>query len=165
MKIVMIGLLALLLLGAGGAGGYFYFQKTAIASLGAVDEHAQAAKEAKALAAQEALDKTAKVRFVELAPMILPIIDEEGVSQVVTLIVSIEVIGDENKDYAKHLAPRLKDAFIQDMYGVLNRKASMDGGMIKVDKLKARLMRASARVLGEGRVNDVLLQVVSQRPI
>ena len=103
--------------------------------------------------------------FVELDPIILPIIDTQGVTQVVTLVVSLEVYGEDNADFAKRMSPRLKDAFIQDMYGVLNRKASMEGGVVRADQLKARLLKASGKVLGTQRVNDVLLQVVSQRPV
>lgn len=157
--------MALLLLGAGGAGGYFYFQQTAVASYGDASKSAIAAKKAEKQAAKEAEEHAKKLRFVELDPIVLPIIDKHGVSQVVTLVVSLEVIGDDNEKYAQALSPRLKDAYIQDMYGVLNRKASMEGGVIKADELKERLNRISTRVLGEDKINDVLLQVVNQRPI
>lgn len=161
----MIGLSALLLVGAGGAGGYFYFQQTAIASLGPKNLAALDAKKAEEKAALEAEEMAKKLRFVELDPIILPIIDKTGVTQVVTLVVSLEVTSEANAEYAQQLAPRLKDAYIQDMYGVLNRKASMEGGVIKVDQLKERLNRISTRVLGDNKVNSVLLQVVNQNPI
>ena len=80
-------------------------------------------------------------------------------------MVSLEVNGDSNAEYATNMIPRLKDAYIQDMYGVLNRKASLEGGVIKVDKLKERLSRVSTEVLGKNKVNSVLLQVVNQRAI
>lgn len=165
MKYVGILLWALVLIGAGGAGGYFYFQNTATASFGEVNRQALSDKEAEEQAAKEAEEMAKNLRFVELDPIILPIIDAQGVSQVVTLIVSLEVVGEVNAEYAQALSPRLKDAYIQDMYGVLNRKASMEGGVVKVDKLKERLNRISTRVLGEDKVNSVLLQVVNQRPI
>lgn len=165
MKFVIIILVALLLLGAGGAGGYFYFQNTAVASLGDVDEAALDAKHAEEDAKQAAIDKFENLRFVKLDPIILPIIDGNGVSQVVTLVISLEVDGEMNALRAKRLSPRLKDAYIRDMYGVLNRKASMAGGVIKVDELKERLNRLSVEVLGADNVNSVLLQVVNQRPI
>lgn len=165
MKILPILITAILFLGVGGAGGYFYFQQSAEASLGPEDQQAMADKKQRALDARSAEEKAANLRFVELNPIVLPIIDDSGVTQVVTLVVSLEVDGDENAKLAENLSPRLKDAFIQDMYGVLNRKASMEGGMIKVDQLKERLNRLSHKVLGEDKINDVLLQVVNQRPI
>lgn len=165
MKYITILFMAVLLIGAGGAGGYFFFQKQAIASLG--EESATAVKnKIERDKTAHASEETAKnLRFVELEPIILPIIDAEGVSQVVTLIVSLEVNSEENQKYVEQLKPRLKDAYIQDMYGELNRKASMDGGVIKVDQLKERLNSISARVLGQEKINSVLLQVVNQRAI
>lgn len=165
MKYLGIFLWALVLVGAGGVGGYFYFQNTAVASFGAVNQQAIADKEARELSAKEAEAMAKNLRFVEMDPIILPIIDAEGVNQVVTLIVSLEVNGDKNAAYVESLTPRLKDAYIQDMYGILNRKASMEGGMVKVDQLKERLNQISAQVVGDNKINSVLLQVVNQRPI
>lgn len=165
MKIVLVALLGLIMAAGGGVGGYFYFKQSAVASLGPVEMNAMSYKKDKKKAAKSAEDLAKELRFVELDPIILPIIDQSGVSQVVTLIVSLEVLGDANADFAKQLAPRLKDAFIQDMYGVLNRKASMEGGVVKVDDLKKRLSRVSTKILGDSKVNGVLLQAVNQRPI
>jgi len=165
MKIVMMIFLALVLAGGGAAGWYFYFQNTAIASIGPESEAAKAAKAEKELQGKEAMKEAKEVKFVNLDPFILPIIDNYGVSQVVTLVVVLEANGDEAAANAKSLAPRLKDAYIQDMYGVLNRKASLEGGVLKVDDLKARLNRVTAKVLGDDQINDVLLQVVQQKPI
>ena len=161
----MMAIVAVALAGGGAAGGYFFFQNQAVASAGPVDEMAYAAKKEKDAKAKSAKEKNKDLKFVRLEPMILPIIDNVGVSQVVTLVVALEVNGSEAEAKAQMMAPRLKDAFIQDMYGVLNRKASLEGGVIKVDQLKARLNRATTKVLGEDAVNDVLLQVVQQKPI
>ena len=158
-------MLALMLIGAGGTGGYFLFQKQAVASLGVENAAALQKKKEREQAAKISEQAAKELRFVELDPIILPIIDSQGVSQVITLVVSLEVVGEDTANYARNLEPRLKDAYIQDMYGVLNRKASMDGGVIKVNELKERLNRVSSRVLGENKVNNVLLQVVNQRPI
>ncbi|MAZ76415.1 MAG: flagellar basal body-associated FliL family protein [Micavibrio sp.] len=162
MKIFMVILVALLLAGGGAAGGYFFFKNSAVASAGPVNELAHADKmKREAEAKHEAKD----LKFVKLDPLILPIIDNIGVTQVVTLVVVLEVNGSEAASKAEMYAPRLKDAFIQDMYGVLNRKASLEGGVIKVDQLKARLNRVTSKVLGDDQVNQVLLQVVQQKPI
>lgn len=165
MKLIMMLFLALALAGGGAAGGYFFFQNSAVASAGSMSELDQAAKMKYEAKAAEAKAEKQDLKFVRLEPLILPIIDNSGVSQVVTLVVALEVNGAKAQEKAEMYAPRLKDAFIQDMYGVLNRKASLQGGVIKVDKLKARLNRATIKVLGENQVNDVLLQVVQQKPI
>ncbi len=41
----------------------------------------------------------------------------------------------------------------------------MEGGVIQVGYIKARLNKVTAKVMGQDRVRDVLLQVVQQRPV
>lgn len=161
MKPVLLALVALILLGGGGAGAYFYFKQPAVAATSATDEHAEAGK------AKDHGKKGGHAvpsSFVQLDPLILPIINREGVSQVISLVVVIET--DEiGKAEVEHLSPRLKDAFIQDMYGVLSSDTVMRNGVIQVAPVKDRLYKISNHVLGDGVAKDVLLQVVQQRPM
>jgi len=159
MKKILVGLVALVLLGGGGAGAYFFFMKPAEASTSedGVEEHAE--------------NKHAKddghggggLEFVELDPLILPIVDGSGVSQTISIVISLEVEDSYTKDKVLAMEPRLKDAYIQDLYGALNKHAALKGGVLQVDILKARLNKVSAKVAGEDVVQDVLLQVVQQR--
>ncbi len=164
MKMAVIALVAVLLLGAGAAGAYFYFDKPAEAAAGPVDEAARAEHDAKIEEAAEGA-LMPEEQFVQLDPLVLPVIGENGVTQTVSLVVSIEVPDVATAEEVKRLSPRLQDAFIQDMYGALNRKDSMEKGVLKIAPLKERLNRVSARVLGETKINEVLLQIVSQRRI
>lgn len=166
MRLVIIGVVALLVLGGGGAAAYFFLlKKPAEASVGeegaeGADEHAEK---------EESKDKKGEhgggSQFVELEPLILPIVDNEGVNQVVSLVVSLEVGSAEDAAQVEHMAPKLKDAYIQDMYGVLNRYAALKGGVVQVAEIKKRLNKISNDIMGEDVVHDVLLQVVQQRPI
>lgn len=158
MRIAFLLILALLVLGGGAAGAYFYFQSPAEAAIGTSDEHKQAKE------ARRGRD-AASHKFVELDPLILPIIDEKGVNQIVSIVIVIEVGDDKKAASVQTLAPRLKDAFIQDMYGVLNKHAALRGGVVQVGMIKQRLREVSIRVMGEDMVEDVLLQVVQQRKI
>jgi len=162
MKLVLIAGLAVLLLGGGAGGAYFFLNKPAEASTAPLSEAAAAEAEA-AKAAHEA-PMPAPV-FVELHPLVVPIVDENGVSQTVSMVVSVEVADDATAERVRILQPRLQDAFIQDMYGTLSRKAVMKGGVIEVAKIKARLNRITQSVMGEDVVKDVLLQVVNQRRV
>lgn len=164
MKLAVIALVAVLLLGGGAAGAYFYFDKPAEASAGPVDEAAKAAHDAKSDEAAEGAVKPV-TQFVQLDPMILPIIGDTGIMQNVSLVVSIEVPDEASAAEVKRLSPRLKDAFIQDMYGALNRKSAMQNGVIQVNTIKQRLNNVSVKVLGKDKVNDVLLQIVQQRGV
>jgi len=164
MKMAVIALVAVLILGAGAAGAYFYFDKPAEAAGGPVDEAAKAEHEAKVEGAAEGAE-TPKEQFVQLDPLTLPVIGDHGVTQTISLVISIEVPDVATAEEVKRLSPRLQDAYIQDMYGALNRKSAMTNGVLQVGPIKERLHRVSARVLGEEKINDVLLQIVQQRRI
>tara|TARA_B100001989_G_scaffold246915_2_gene218426 strand:+ start:1181 stop:1588 length:408 start_codon:yes stop_codon:yes gene_type:complete len=115
----------------------------------------------------QAADKkeSSGAEFVKLDPLILPIIDTNGVQQIVSLVVAIEVSGVNNAEKVKTMSPKLTDAYIQDMYGVLNEQVALKGGVIQVSVIKERLMHVTEDIMGEDIVSDVLLQVVQQRPI
>lgn len=162
MKTVLVAGMAVTLVAAGAGGAYLFMNKPAEATIAAPSE-IEKAEEAKAAAA---LAKPApKAIFVELDPLILPILDENGVSQVVSMVVSVEVPDDIAAEAVKNMQPRLKDAFIQDMYGVLSRQAVTTGGTLEVGKIKARLNSISQKIMGPDKVKEVLLQVVQQRPV
>ena len=157
MKPILLALVAFILLGGGGAGAYFYFKQPAEAATGVIGEHAKAEKSRK-----HGEDASS---FVQLDPLILPVVGKDGLTQLVSLVIVIETPDEAGKQHVTYMAPKLKDAFIQDMYGALNHEDVMRGGIIEVTALKNRLQKVSERVMGEGVVNNVLLQVVQQRPM
>ncbi|MGQ0526634.1 MAG: flagellar basal body-associated FliL family protein [Alphaproteobacteria bacterium] len=163
MKKIVLLLIILLALG-GGAGGYFYFSKKAEASAGAEVEAVH--EEAKGAHDGEHGEGAKQVfQYIEMDPLLLPIVDKNGVSQVVSLVVALEVYDLAAIERVKEMTPKLKDAFIQDMYGILNKYAALENGVVQVSMIKKRLNAVTQRVMGEGLVNDVLLQVVQQRPV
>lgn len=148
-------MLALLLLAGGGAGAYFYFGKSeAVASVG----------EAEQAPAEEAgkEGEVSAVKYVELDPIILPIIDRDGITQTISMVVSVQVADEAKAEEVRQKLPRLADAYLSDMYGTLSKSSSMEGGVIKVSVLKERLTGITHKVLGEGVADDVLLQVLQQ---
>lgn len=168
MRMIMIAVLALVVLGGGGAGAYFYFQKPAEAAATEGDEVADnhgKKDEKHAKAKKKGGHGADAIEFVEMDPLILPIVNSEGLSQTVSLVIALEVSDKESVDLVEKMTPKLKDAYIQDMYGMLSQHANLKGGVIQVGDIKSRLNKISAEVLGEDIVHDVLLQVVQQRPI
>lgn len=157
MKMIMMIVGALVVLAGGGAGAYFYFTQPAEASAPEGEEHEVAEKEEE--------HKAVHYEYVELDPLVLPIVDKSGVSQVVSMVIALEIKELGAGDEIRRLSPKLKDAYIQDMYGMLNEHAALKGGVIQVGYIKDRLNIISNEVLGDDKVNDVLLQVVQQRPI
>jgi len=153
MKPILISFVALILLGGIAAGAYMYFKAPSEA----------VAAETEGGAHETGHGATNAYSYVQLDPLILPIVSKENVSQTFSLVVAIEVEGDANSEKIKQSAPRLVDAYISDLYGVLSRKAAMKGGVVQVDYLKKRLRIVTQRVVGSDVANDVLLQVVQQR--
>lgn len=160
MKFVMMIIGALLVLAGGGAGAYFYFMQEAEASAPEGEEHEVKKEEKKDKGGHEVL-----FEYVELDPLILPIVDKNGVSQVVSMVIALEVDSPSTATRVKAMAPKLKDAYIQELYGMLNEHAALKGGVIQVGFIKKRLNEISQDVVHNGDIHDVLLQVVQQRPI
>ncbi len=102
------------------------------------------------------------IQFIELSPLILPVINSRGVTQMVSLVVALEVDSQEKADKVTHYSPRLTDAYLSDLYGSLSNK-SVESGMIPIDFVKKRLNSASAKILGDEIVSDVLVQVLQSR--
>lgn len=169
-KKLIIALVGLGVLGGGGAGAYiFLLKKPAEAALppaAEAGEHATAEdNKGHGEAGKHGEKKDEGPTFVKLDPVVVPVMDSEGAAQVISLMISLEVAGEDGAAKVTALQPRIKDAFIQDLYGVVNNPAAMDKGVLNVGYVKKRLQMISAKVMGEGVVNDVLLQMVQQSPI
>lgn len=108
-------------------------------------------------------------QYVELDPIMMPIIDSNGVSQVINIVVALEV--DSTSAYRKveEMQPVLIDAYIQDMYGLLARQTYKNGGALEIKSIKENLLKASNRILSKDGdkqvVKNVLLQMLDQRRI
>ena len=116
-------------------------------------------------AKKEEVELTKKTQFLELTPLVLPVVNERGINQVVSLVISIQVPSESKLKQVTEQQPRLQDAYIQGMYGMLNEHAALKGGVLQVGMIKDRLNKISKRVMGDGVVDDVLLQVVQQHKI
>lgn len=152
MKPAAIAIFGVLFLLLAGGGAYFYMTQPSQAKDGhdvaELVESEEAAKE---------------VHFVELSPLILSVVNDRGMAQVISLVVSVEVDTQEKADTVNKYAPRLTDAFLSDLYGAFSHKGVASGKAIHVAYLKERLNTVSSNVLGAEVVNDVLLQVLQQR--
>jgi len=104
--------------------------------------------------------------YLQLNPMILPIITAKGLTQQVSLIVSLEIDYGQKEKFSSY-EPRLIDAYIQDLYGALGAgHALMQDNLVDVRKIKLRLSSVTEMVLGSNlKVHDVLLQVIQQRKL
>lgn len=106
------------------------------------------------------------IRYMELDPLLLPVIDDTGITQQVSLIVKLEVADAEKAAKVESMMPKIVDAFVADLYGTFSNKNSMlSNGVLRLDKIKSRLKITAAKVAGDDMVSDVLLQVVQQHRV
>jgi flagellar protein FliL len=167
MNKIIVGVIALGLVGGGGTGAYLYFQKPAEASI-PDKEHTDEKAEDHAAKDEGGKGEHGEAKgptYVKMEPMVVPIIDNDGVTQVVSMVITFEVKDDPAAAEVEHMKPRIKDAFIQNLYGMLNQQAIMEKGVIKVGYIKKRLTDISAKVMGDDVIKEVLLQTVQQNPI
>lgn len=165
MKFLCIALIALITL-SGNAGQLSFINQAMAGGKAEAAPHGnEAGKGKKGEAGKEDHGSSSAINFVRLDPLVLPIIDGSGVNQVVSLVIVLEAKNQFAATEVRRLSPRLKDAYIQNMYGMLNHKASLEGGVLKVVEIKKMLNKITKKVMGEDAVNDVLLEVVQQRPI
>jgi flagellar FliL protein len=162
MKKLIVAVVALLLLGGVGFAAYTYFGTPAEAAAVEGDKADAATKEQ---AGKDKAAADAAIAFVKMDSLVLPIVGKNGVSQVINLSVTLEVKDELTAKEIEKLTPRLRDAFIQDMYGVLTQKSAMADGVVQVDFIKARLNKMTEKVLGPDKVKDVLLQTLQQRKV
>lgn len=160
-KIIMIVAVMLLLGGGGFVAFTFLGGKAAQASVD--PKQAAAGKSAEENAASKK-ESDAKVAFVKMDPLTLPVVNKSGVVQIVNISITLEVADAEKAKEIEKFTPRLKDAYIQDMYGALSSATALTtSGVVEVNTVKKRLNAVTQKVLGNDSVRDVLLQAVQQR--
>ncbi|MEO3435531.1 hypothetical protein [Inquilinus sp. CAU 1745] len=143
-KIVILGLAALLVGGAGFGGWMFLANKSAEAA--EIEEPAA----------------TPPV-YVEFDPIQLPIMGDDRIVELVNIALALEVPDTATADRVIAMAPKLTDAYIHALYGAINREEAMVGGALDVTMLKRRLLQVSNEVMGAGQVSAALVQMLTQR--
>jgi flagellar FliL protein len=101
--------------------------------------------------------------YVELAPLVLPVIDGDRIQQLLQFTITVEAADEKAAGRIRDVQPRLTDAYIQDLYGALERRRLLDGKILDVARLRDELTRISTGVLGENAFRAILIQRVSQR--
>lgn len=106
--------------------------------------------------------------YVQLDPILLPVITHKGPTQQLNLLVQLEVPYGKKEEISPFV-PRLVDAYLQDLYGALGagRGGLSKDGVIDAAAIKKRLATVTEKVMGEKyeSVKDVLLQVLQQRQL
>lgn len=150
MRIAVIFIVFLLL--AGGGGGWWYYAN-------------YMSQEAEMEIAAEAAEEEVVYEYVELAPVHLPMIDEKGLQQMVSLVIVLEVKDKVAADRIKKKEPRLVNAYLTHMYGNMNNSNVVKDGVLQMDSVRQRMDKITRYILEDEEINDVLVQMVNQRRV
>lgn len=154
MKKIILLVLALLVLIGAGVGGYLMFGPK---------PHKEGEEQAEATPKKR--ERTGPPSYVSVGPMIVPVLGAKKVEQNIMVTVSLEVDNDAAREQVRQQSPRLVDAYVQALYGGIDKGQVIDGQVLNIPALKTKLMETTEKVLGPDLVHDVLIQSVSQRPV
>jgi len=101
--------------------------------------------------------------YVHIDPMVMPVINDNGVEQLATIIMDVEVKDFDAADTMHAHMPKVMDALMRHLYGGLGSGALRNGKLVDVTKVKNKAIAAVGEVIGADNVRDVLIQNVSQR--
>ncbi len=101
--------------------------------------------------------------FITMRPLILPVINEEGMQEIVSVVVALQVKSQRRMEQVSSVAPKLNDAYMRALYGKIGRNIYRNGQFIDVNKLKMKLASITEQLLGKDKVQDVLIQGITQR--
>lgn len=124
------------------------------------DEHGE---EKKGIKIPGFADKDA-IGYFQFQPFNIPVIRNGKVARILTLTVTMETKGDDNKTKIMAQRYQLHDAFLRDIHGVAAFQRS-DCRVIDPAVVKTRLMAISDRLLGEGTVRNILVQSIFDRSV
>ncbi|WP_448203466.1 hypothetical protein [Azospirillum sp. sgz302134] len=147
-KVIVVLVLGLLLLGGAGYGGWMLYNIYMV-------PHDDAPK-------KEEPPPPVPTAFVRLAPLVVPTIGAQKVEQFVTVVVTLEVVL-EKQPLVQAYQPKVFDALLTALYGAVDDKSVMNGNLVNITAVKEKLAAAAAKVVGNGVVQNVLVQVVTQR--
>jgi flagellar FliL protein len=149
MKLIVIVVVVVVLLAGGGGAAYFFRDML----FGADGEQA---------ATKMPIEKTPDALFVDLETLNIAVIRNRRIEKHVILQVALEVANEEARVVVSKSLPRIKDAFIKDMYDFYAYQ-NPGKGTVNVEAIKRRLKRTVDNVMKDGSVKKVLIQGAIER--
>ena len=105
----------------------------------------------------------AAVSFLEMESLNVPVIKNSVIQRYILLRVTLDLRDDEARKLASAAMPKLRDKFINDLYGYFATLPPTEKG-VNIKAIKRRLLRISGGILGEDAVQDILILGVFERP-
>lgn len=103
--------------------------------------------------------------YVNAGPLILPIILDDGAQSILSVLISLQVKDYDASDKVRAVLPKLMDGYMRALYGKFTADNLSQGKLVNVDFIKQKIARVTTVIMGEGVVDDVLIQAVAQRPL
>ncbi len=148
MKIVIIGIAALIVLLGGGSAALKALK------LGPFAPPAEAGM------VQAPTIRLEPTRFVTVDPFVIPVFVGNQVAAQIQVTVKLEAIGADNEQKIAKLLPRLSNELYKDLYAFVPRLLREDD-RLNVVVLRKRMQMVADRVAGPGIVDGVLIQSVT----
>lgn len=148
-KALIVLVLGIVLLGGASFGGWFVYQNYFVERPDAPPKKVEPPPKP-------------PTAFVRLPPLVVPMIGPTRVEQFVTVVVAVEVLL-EKQPMVQANQPRLTDAFLTALYGGIADQSILNGPLVNIPAVKAKLVEAAGKVVGKDAVYDVLVQAVTQR--
>ncbi|PCJ59829.1 MAG: hypothetical protein COA65_05105 [Rhodospirillaceae bacterium] len=104
------------------------------------------------------------IHFIKLGAFVIPEVNGNQVTRHVLLEISLEVTGDEKKAKVEHMLPRVKDAVLRVLHRHMSRRRTPDAAQ-DILKLKRKIRKASNALLGDGMINEVLIENTLERKL
>jgi len=103
--------------------------------------------------------------YLHMAPITLPIINDYGAQQIVTMLVDLQIKDFQTAESMQKQMPKLKDALLQSLYGALADGSVRNANALDIVKIKANIMETLTVAFEDGAVKEVYVQAVSQRKL
>lgn len=143
-KLVILGGVLLLLLLAGGGVAWWFLLR----------------EEPEATAAP--IEAPPEMIFVDFDPLVMSVLRGNQATNHLTFMIILQVEDMERRALVFRQTPRLRDAFRSELHAVLSRRI-MDQRPDTMPILSKRLKGVSNRMLGNGVVKRVLINIMTQR--
>lgn len=99
--------------------------------------------------------------YVPFQPIFVPVIEGDRVTSQFGVTLMLQLVKGQTKDGVDEKRPELRDAFVQDLYGFFQQRAPLHQTINDV-YLKDRLLESASAILGDGVVQEVLIEQLFQ---
>ena len=101
--------------------------------------------------------------FVKLPLFNIPVIEGDKVTRQITVGIALELVEGLKADSIEEKKPEVIDAFLRDLYAMFAQRSGTSRVAVE-GSIKQRLAQTADRVLGPGKVRQVLIIDLLERP-